>query len=392
MARVQSDNLDDLIASLNSSGNGRASSNSVLTPSKPVPQRAVAAATMSDLDALLTDLDSGRSSTVSSPGRAAPSYGNQSSYQSQPSNYGASSNYQSQPSSYNPSTSNSFVNSRPPPQASNPATVPVRKTPLAGDDLDNVLTGLLSSNQNIDGPGPAARGSCAQCRKPILGEVIQALGKTFHPEHFRCGHCQDPLGTANFHEEGGVPHCEKCFVNVFSSRCAHCNEPIGERALVAQGKKWHAGHFVCTQCLKTLEGGSYLERDGRAYCENCFHNTFNPRCAGCGQVITGEVTNALGQQWHPSHFVCHTCQKPFTGNFYEYVGKPYCETHYHQHSGSLCGGCNKAITGRSVNACNQKWHPEHLVCAYCTKQIGGASFAENNNRPYCNECHSKLFG
>lgn len=33
-----------------------------------------------------------------------------------------------------------------------------------------------------------------------------------------------------------------------------------------------------------------------------------------------------------------------------YIGKPYCETHYHQQTGSLCSGCGKPITGRCVNA------------------------------------------
>jgi hypothetical protein len=49
------------------------------------------------------------------------------------------------------------------------------------------------------------------------------------------------------------------------------------------------------------------------------------------------------------------------GSFFESGGKPYCKLHYHAQTGSVCGGCQKAITGRSVNAMGKNWHPEHFV-------------------------------
>ena len=33
------------------------------------------------------------------------------------------------------------------------------------------------------------KGICAACERPIVGQVVTALGKTFHPEHFTCAHC-----------------------------------------------------------------------------------------------------------------------------------------------------------------------------------------------------------
>ena len=247
--------------------------------------------------------------------------------------------------------------------------------------------------KDVDRGGPTSRGTCAHCRNPILGEVIQALGHTYHPEHFVCGNCQNPLGTSNFYEQDGQPHCEKCYQELFCARCAHCDEPILDRCVTALNKKWHVNHFICTQCLGPFEGGAFFEKEGRPYCEGCFYGAFASRCASCNQPIRGECINALGQQWHPEHFVCQYCQKSFAGgSFYEYGGKPYCEVHYHQQTGSLCSGCGKAITGRCVNALDKKWHPEHFVCAFCMNALAGGAFTENNGKAYCKECHGKLFG
>lgn len=56
------------------------------------------------------------------------------------------------------------------------------------------------------------------------------------------------------------------------------------------------------------------------------------------------------------------CHKSFAGGaFFEYQGKPYCECHYYQMTGSLCAGCGKPVGTRSITALEKKWHPEHFV-------------------------------
>ncbi|KAF2068625.1 hypothetical protein CYY_010052 [Polysphondylium violaceum] len=264
---------------------------------------------------------------------------------------------------------------------------------LQGDDLDNLLNNLTSQVKDIDSSGPSSRGTCFGCKRPIFGEVIQASSRFYHPEHFVCNNCQNPLGTRNFYEQDNLAHCEKCYQELFCARCAHCDDPISDRCITALGKKWHVHHFVCTQCLKPFEGGNFFERDGRPYCEADFYNTFASRCGGCNGAIRGECINALGTQWHPEHFVCQYCQKSFTnGSFFEFGGKPYCDIHYHQQAGSVCSGCGKTVTGRCVDALDKKWHPEHFVCAFCMNPLAGGSYTANNGKPYCKNCHTKLFG
>jgi len=53
-----------------------------------------------------------------------------------------------------------------------------------------------------------------------------ALGRMWHPEHFVCMHCNDPLGTQNFFERDKLPYCERDYYLLFSPRCASCAGPI----------------------------------------------------------------------------------------------------------------------------------------------------------------------
>jgi len=280
-----------------------------------------------------------------------------------------------------------------PPAPSTPPQNRAPTKPSSGTDLDSLLNNLTSQMNEIDAENPNSRGTCYQCKASILGEVIQAMGRTYHPEHFMCGNCRDPLGTKNFYEQNGSPHCEKCFQELFCPKCGHCDKPVLDRCITALGKKWHTEHFICTQCLKPFGNSSFFERGGKPYCEEDFYGLFAPKCGSCNTAIKGDCINALGVQWHPEHFCCTYCQKSFNGGtFFEYGGKPYCETHYHQQTGSLCSGCGKPILGRCVNALDKKWHPEHFVCAFCMNPLAGGSFTEHNSKAYCKECHSKLFG
>ena len=52
-----------------------------------------------------------------------------------------------------------------------------------------------------------------------------------------------------------------------------------------------------------------------------------------------------------------------------------CYTHYFL---SVCGACKKPIEGRAVSAINKKWHPEHFVCAHCERPFAGERFYEHS--------------
>lgn len=225
------------------------------------------------------------------------------------------------------------------------------------DDLDDILQGLNEptsqafnnqgrpvsqqpfGNPNSNPYGGAQRvpdvtlprGMCSGCRKAIVGESVQALGRSYHPDHFVCSTCGKNIGNGGFFEKEGQPQCDRCYQAVFCKRCASCDLPITNQLVTALGQSWHPKCFVCTDCASPFPGGSFVERDGRPFCTNCFYNVFSSRCRACGKNIQGNVLNALGASWHAEHFNCQACHAPFVnGQFYEVDSLPYCETHYRQ--------------------------------------------------------------
>lgn len=238
------------------------------------------------------------------------------------------------------------------------------------------------------------KGVCYACDKPIIGQVVTALGKTFHPEHFTCANCNMELGSQNFFEREEKPYCEDCYQTLFSPRCARCSGPILDKCITALDRTWHPECFVCFDCEKPFGDDGFHEKDNQAYCKNCYFSMFAPKCAaGCSVPITENYISSLDAQWHPQCFVCATCNQPFAdGNFFEHEGQPYCETHFHALKGSLCAGFSKPISGRCITAMFRKFHPEHFVCSFCLKQLNKGTFKEKGEKPYCHECFNRLFG
>ncbi|XP_019394952.1 PREDICTED: paxillin [Crocodylus porosus] len=268
---------------------------------------------------------------------------------------------------------------------------PPSALPKPGSQLDTML-GSLQSDLNKLGVATVAKGVCGACKKPIAGQVVTAMGKTWHPEHFVCTHCQEEIGSRNFFERDGQPYCEKDYHNLFSPRCYYCNGPILDKVVTALDRTWHPEHFFCAQCGAFFGPEGFHEKDGKAYCRKDYFDMFAPKCGGCARAILENYISALNTLWHPECFVCRECFTPFiNGSFFEHDGQPYCEVHYHERRGSLCSGCQKPITGRCITAMGKKFHPEHFVCAFCLKQLNKGTFKEQNDKPYCQNCFLKLF-
>uniref|UniRef100_A0A1I8H094 Transforming growth factor beta-1-induced transcript 1 protein n=1 Tax=Macrostomum lignano TaxID=282301 RepID=A0A1I8H094_9PLAT len=233
---------------------------------------------------------------------------------------------------------------------------------------------------------------CAACKESIQGQLVKALGRAWHYEHFVCSKCRAELGKQNFYEKDSQPFCEPCYQNEFSPKCAYCQEAILDRCVTALDKSWHPEHFFCQQCTAPFtESSGFHERDGKPYCADCYNDAFAPKCAACSKAITSNYLTALEKMWHTECFVCRDCGSDFsTGSFYEHEGQPYCELHYHAHRGSLCMACEKPITSKCITAMGRKFHPQCFECTFCKNELSKGTFKERENKPYCSECFDKL--
>jgi len=228
-----------------------------------------------------------------------------------------------------------------------------------------------------------------------MGDMVEASGRKYHPEHMVCVSCNRPIGGGSYYEPDGQIQCDSCFKSTMA-RCAKCSELIHDRVVNAIGKTWHPHHLACQKCGVALEKKEFFVHDEMPYCPSDYNEIFGKTCAKCHGKITDEVVTALHQEYHASCFVCsHSgCGKHLAGQpFYDVDGKPYCEQHHNTASGLVCAKCNSGIGGgQYAAAMGQKFHAHCFLCSYCSKSLMGESYAENNGKPYCPDCDAKLFG
>jgi len=178
--------------------------------------------------------------------------------------------------------------------------------------------------------------------------------------------------------------------------CGGCGEQIDDVVLHAFGMTWHTYHLACNHCGNDFSDGSKVNEgeDNFAYCNNCFERAFSTVCAGCDQVIEGELVNAIEATWHPNCFACVTCKQPLQDSFFPAGdGTAYCEKHYYDAQGLLCRECEKPIlVGKCVNFGTFKYHIEHFKCSFCKKPLAGLKYNRYQDKPFCTPCHVKLHG
>ena len=187
---------------------------------------------------------------------------------------------------------------------------------------------------------------CTQCRRPISGEYVQALGRAWHPACFRCAVCGKAFVDQHFSARDGKPYHDHCYEEAFSPRCAACDRPIRGEYVTALGKTWHPEHFVCTTCKKPFGKDAFVKHRGRPYHERCYLERFAPRCDVCGASIRGPyVTTTTGETFCEHHKgeipECSSCGRlasdRLTGGFVRY-----------QDGRVICNLCRPAAVDREL--------------------------------------------
>lgn len=96
---------------------------------------------------------------------------------------------------------------------------------------------------------------CKQCSQPIYGSYLSAMDADWHPEHFRCIVCQQPVNDSGFYVHEGQPCHPSCFANTIALRCAICNKPLMGGYQV---NYW--GDTFCADHAETLAHCNYCGR------------------------------------------------------------------------------------------------------------------------------------
>lgn len=131
-------------------------------------------------------------------------------------------------------------------------------------------------------------------------------------------------------------------------RCQFCGQPIWGRYITALGATWHPEHFLCAACGQPIHEQQFQISQGQPYHLACYQQTQAPRCACCGQPLTGTYTEFNGQPYHPDCFRehiaprCVYCHKPLLGGYLvDAWGNTYCPEHQEQYP--ACSFCGRLI-------------------------------------------------
>uniref|UniRef100_A0A8W8LVT8 PDZ and LIM domain protein Zasp n=1 Tax=Magallana gigas TaxID=29159 RepID=A0A8W8LVT8_MAGGI len=173
---------------------------------------------------------------------------------------------------------------------------------------------------------------CSSCSISIRGPFVVALGKTWCPDHFVCQNprCGQKLLDIGFVEEGGFLYCEKDYEQYFAPTCTKCGKPIVGECVNALQKTYHPVCFICYQCKQPIGGNQFHLEDGNPYCENDWRQMFQTMCKGCDFPIEpgDHWVEAMGNNFHSECFNCSTCGVNLEGQpFFAKGGKPYCKKH-----------------------------------------------------------------
>ncbi|KAI8423368.1 hypothetical protein MSG28_014369 [Choristoneura fumiferana] len=263
---------------------------------------------------------------------------------------------------------------------------------------------------------------CGACGGKCSGEVLRVSDKYFHTACFTCRACAASLAKGGFFCKDGHYYCPQDYQRAFGTRCAACGQYVEGEVVSALGNTYHQKCFTCARCKRAFPSGEKVTYTGaEVVCGACVaapqrqtaraapaspapepppqraRADTAPRaqsaeppaqparparparpgdaapdqngeheCAGCGQELSeGQALVALDRQWHTWCFACGACGAVLQGEYMGRGGAPYCERDYQRLFGVRCAYCQRYIAGKVLQAGDT--HHFHPTCARCSK-------------------------
>uniref|UniRef100_A0A8D3ED55 Actin-binding LIM protein 2 n=1 Tax=Scophthalmus maximus TaxID=52904 RepID=A0A8D3ED55_SCOMX len=221
---------------------------------------------------------------------------------------------------------------------------------------------------------------CQNCGKPCKGEALRVQNKHFHIKCFVCKVCGCELAQGGFFVRLGEYICTLDYQRMYGTRCFSCQDFIEGEVVSALGKTYHPRCFVCASCRQPFPAGDRVTFNGKeCICQKCTQplpaNSPAPiqavhNCCGCGKEFKNEQSLvALDKHWHLGCFKCKVCNKVLNAEYISKDGIPFCEMDYHAMFGIQCESCKKYITGKVLEAGEKHYHPSCARCVRCEQMF-----------------------
>nr|XP_023405439.1 actin-binding LIM protein 2 [Loxodonta africana] len=266
-----------------------------------------------------------------------------------------------------------------------PKRVGLRGLPLRS--LTCLLLSIVSQPQAAPGAlekPPSTSVLCTTCGNVCKGEVLRVQNKYFHIKCFVCKECGCDLAEGGFFVRQGEYICTQDYQRLYGTRCFRCDQFIEGEVVSALGRTYHPDCFVCAVCRLPFPPGDRVTFNGKeCLCQKCslptsLGSSAHPsqglrNCGGGGSEIrNGQSLGVLDKHWEFGRFTCKALWGKFlSARYISKDGLPYCEADYHSKFGIRCDSCGKFITGPVLEAGEKHYHPACALCVRC-----GRMFAE----------------
>ncbi|KAK6299239.1 hypothetical protein J4Q44_G00307490 [Coregonus suidteri] len=240
---------------------------------------------------------------------------------------------------------------------------------------------------------------CQRCREVCKGEVVRVQDTHFHVKCFTCTVCGCDLARSGFFQKSGEYICTSDYQRLYGMRCDRCDGFITGEVVSALGRTYHPTCFVCSVCRKPFPIGDRVTFSGKdCVCQQCSHTLVTSNepikihgpshCSGCWRGYKNR--DSLCWRWRNSGmsagFKCHTpATMVLTGEYISKSGQRARTAggkHYHP-TCARCARCHMMFTeGEEMYLHGgEVWHPLCKQAARAERRLRHRRLSETSISP-----------